>query len=108
MSERVSSHVVRGAPISITINGAQVTAYEGESLATALIAADVLTMSRDSFGRARSPFCNMGVCFDCLVEVSDATGRSSRVRACMTEVCAGLRITEGTLSVIEKAWERLA
>ncbi len=46
-------------------------------------------MSRDSFGRLRTPFCNMGVCFDCMVEVEDAP---SRVRACLTPVRAGMRV----------------
>jgi sarcosine oxidase subunit alpha len=59
---------------------------------TALMAADVLTMSRDSFGRLRTPFCNMGVCFECLVEVADSEDVWSRVRACLTPVRAGLRV----------------
>jgi hypothetical protein len=49
-------------------------------------------MSRDSFGRLRTPFCNMGVCFDCLVEVQDVPNGSSRVRACLTPVRAGMRV----------------
>jgi hypothetical protein len=54
-------------------------------------------MSRDDRpdaegGRRRSPYCNMGVCFDCLVEVED-DGRVLRTRACLTVVRAGLRVT---------------
>jgi hypothetical protein len=97
MSVRITKNVSRPAAVTIQVNGRDVTAYEGESLATALIAADVLTMSRDDRpdsdgGRRRSPYCNMGVCFDCLVDVEDA-GRVLRTRACLTLVRAGLRVT---------------
>lgn len=92
MSQRIDQGVIKPAPVSIIVNGATVSAYEGESLATALIAAGVLIMSRDSSGRARSPYCNMGVCFDCMVMVEDRT-LPPRVRACMTAVRPGLRVT---------------
>ena len=89
MSKRITLGVTRPAPVSIFVNGKPVEAYEGESVLTTLLAADVLTMSRDSFGRLRTPFCNMGVCFDCMVEVE---GAPSRVRACSTPVRAGMRV----------------
>jgi predicted molibdopterin-dependent oxidoreductase YjgC len=89
MSKRITIGVARPAPVSIFVNGKAIEAYEGESVLTALLAAGVLTMSRDSFGRLRTPFCNMGVCFDCMVEVEDLP---SRVRACLTPVRAGLRV----------------
>jgi hypothetical protein len=95
MSTRIQSGVVRSAPVDLTVNGVSVTAYEGESLATGLIAYGTLAMSRDHTGRLRTPFCNMGVCFDCLVLVEDSVTRAppTTVRACMTSVRAGLRIT---------------
>jgi D-hydroxyproline dehydrogenase subunit gamma len=95
MSKRITERVSRAPLVSILINGAPIEAHEGESLATALIAAGALVLSRDSSGRLRSPYCNMGVCFDCLVEVEERTSSgtaSRRLRACMTEVRAGLRI----------------
>jgi predicted molibdopterin-dependent oxidoreductase YjgC len=92
MSQRITLGVARPAAVSIFVNGRAIEAYEGESVLTALIAAGVLTTSRDSFGRLRTPFCNMGVCFDCLVELADGAEGSSRVRACLTPVRAGLRV----------------
>lgn len=92
MSKRITLGVGRPAPVSIFVNDRAIEAYEGESVLTALIAAGVLTTSRDSFGRLRTPFCNMGVCFDCLVEVQGGAEDSSRVRACLTPVRAGLRV----------------
>ena len=100
MSQRVTTNVARPQAVTIHVNDKEVSAYEGETVATALIAAGVLTMSRDAVshvgaGRPRSPFCNMGVCFDCLVEISDAASGDVplRARACLTPVRAGLRIT---------------
>lgn len=91
MSLRITKNVMRPQAVTIQVNDREVTAYEGESLATALLATDVLTMSRDNGGRLRAPFCNMGVCFDCLVEVENE-GQFSRARACLTPVRAGLRV----------------
>jgi D-hydroxyproline dehydrogenase subunit gamma len=83
--------------VTIVVNGVEVTAYEGESLATALIASGTLVMSRDSSGRPKSPFCNMGICFDCLVAVEEiaptGTATVRRVRACLAEVRPGLLVT---------------
>jgi sarcosine oxidase subunit alpha len=100
MSRRVTTNVLRPQAVTIRVNGREVSAYEGETVATALLAAGVLTMSRDDVsqfagGRPRSPFCNMGVCFDCLVEISDGAPGSAplRARACLAQVRDGLRIT---------------
>jgi D-hydroxyproline dehydrogenase subunit gamma len=96
MSVRITKDVARPQPVTINVNGRDVSAYEGESLATALIAADILMMSLDApradRNRMRTPYCNMGVCFDCLVDVEDGGGQT-RVRACLTPVRAGLRIS---------------
>jgi hypothetical protein len=85
MSRRIIENVSRPQPVDISVNGETVIAYEGESVAAALIAAGTIIMSRDSSGRYRGPFCNMGVCFDCM-------GATGRVRACLTPVRAGLKI----------------
>jgi D-hydroxyproline dehydrogenase subunit gamma len=39
-------------------------------------------------GAPRGPFCMMGVCFDCLVEIDGAPN----VQACMTRVRDGMRV----------------
>jgi len=100
MSQRIAANVSRPPAMTIYINGREVSAYEGETLATALLAAGQLAMSRDDAlhaqeARLRAPFCNMGVCFDCMVEIADdAAGNPPlRVRACLTAVRAGLHIT---------------
>jgi hypothetical protein len=95
MSARITKNVSRPAPVEISVNGEAVTAYEGETLATALLASGRIVTSRDSSGRCSGPFCNMGVCFECmiLVEAPEAPpGDALRMRACLTPVRAGLRI----------------
>ena len=81
MSLRITKDVTRPEAVTIQVNGRDDTAYEGESLATALLAADIVRT-----------YCNMGVCFDCLVEIEEQ-GQAVRVRACLTVVRAGLRVT---------------
>lgn len=74
---------------------------------TAVMAAGGLAFTRGRFGSIRGPFCNMGVCFDCLVLVEDTThpeARPTRVRSCLATVREGLRITvvENPAAAIER------
>ena len=46
------------------------------------------TGARRASGVPRAPWCMMGVCFECLVEIDGAAGR----QACMIEVRDGMRI----------------
>ena len=63
----------------------------GANLAAALLAAGVRVLrSTPVSGAPRGPFCMMGACFDCLVEIDGVTRQ-----ACMTEVQAGMVILPG-------------
>jgi D-hydroxyproline dehydrogenase subunit gamma len=96
MNRRVTANVDRPAAVSIVVNGVTVPAYEGESLMTALMASGRLAFTRGRFDRARGPFCNMGICFDCLVLVEDPArpdAMPTRLRSCLTTVRDGLRVT---------------
>lgn len=93
MSRRITRNVTRPAPVRIYVNDEAVDAYPDESIVTALLAAGRLAMSLDDNGRPRAPYCNMGVCFECLVSVDrDGAAAPERVRACLTPVREGLRI----------------
>lgn len=83
--------VVRGPAVTLLVDGVPVNAHGGETVATALLANGVTAFHRGPEGRARGPFCNMGVCFECLVQV-EAGGW---VRACVTPVREGMSITTG-------------
>lgn len=62
---------------------------EGANLAAALLAAGVTVLRHTPVsGAPRAPFCMMGACFDCLVEVEGVVRQ-----ACMMEVAEGLNIT---------------
>lgn len=80
----------RGRPVSIQINGREVTGYEGESLASLLLVEGLWAVQADR-GRDLGLFCNIGQCHGCLVTVN---GRE-RVRACRTSVKDGLVVQTG-------------
>ena len=88
---RLEHGVNRPAPVAIDVDGTDVVAFPGESVATALLAAGVRTFRRTASRAPRGPFCNMGVCFDCVVTVDGEPG----VRACTAIVRAGMRVETG-------------
>ena len=84
----LDGNIERGAAVTIDINGKSVTAYLGESVATALLAEEIVAMRTTTLGESRGVFCGMGVCFDCLVVVDG----KPNTRACMTWVKEGMDI----------------
>ncbi|MCP1574964.1 sarcosine oxidase subunit alpha [Herbaspirillum rubrisubalbicans] len=79
----------RRPDISIQVDGHTIHAREGETLATALLKAGVTPLRHTPVsGSPRAPFCLMGVCFECLVEVD---GRQN-VQSCMVQVRAGMEV----------------
>lgn len=73
--------------VAFTFEGRQVTADRGDSIASALLAAGEIVFRNTAIsGVQRGPFCMMGVCFECLVEVDGAPGR----QACMVPVREGM------------------
>lgn len=86
--------LTRGAPVRMTFDGLPVEAYEGESIAAALLAADVRATRRTRRGDApRGLFCGIGACHDCLVRVDG----SGPVRSCLTPVRDGVAVTTHVL-----------
>lgn len=87
--------------VRITYDGREILARPGDSVAAALLSAGVLDL-RDTpvSGAPRAPYCMMGVCFDCLVEIDGLANR----QACMTEVVAGMDVRRqtGAAEVSEK------
>jgi len=74
--------------VPILFEGETVEARAGDTVAAALIAAGVHTTRESISGAPRGPYCMMGVCFECLVEID---GRANR-QACMVEVADGMRV----------------
>jgi len=78
--------------LTVAIDGIEVPAREGDSVAAAMLAAGhVVARTTAASGAPRAPFCLMGVCFECLVTI-DGIGNW---QACMTEVRPGMRIETG-------------
>ena len=84
----------RGAPFTLFVDGGEVTAFAGETIATAMLADGRAAMRRDRSGAPRGLFCNMGTCSECLVTLR-GDGGARRVRACLTPAAPGLRVETG-------------
>ncbi len=79
-----------GAMVRVTIDGQPYEARDGDTVAAALLAAGFdHCRTTPVSGAARSPYCMMGVCFDCLVTI-DGTGNR---QGCLVRVRDGMRIT---------------
>ncbi|MCW3474090.1 (2Fe-2S)-binding protein [Limobrevibacterium gyesilva] len=77
------------ADISFSFEGREVTARPGDSVAAALLAAGLRSFRATPVsGAPRAPWCMMGACFDCLVEIDGVASR----QACMTQVAPGMRV----------------
>lgn len=75
--------------VQVTFDGVALDLPEGANLAAALLAAGVDHFRRTPVsGAPRGPFCMMGACFDCLVEIDGVVRQ-----ACMIEVAEGMRVT---------------
>lgn len=75
--------------VTLQFDDQSICAPAGLSIAAALLLSGVRTFRTTPVSSApRAPYCMMGVCFDCLVEVD---GMPSR-QACQIEVRDGMRI----------------
>ena len=97
---RVEDGVGREPPFTFTLDGNAMTAFPGETIAAALLAAEHRVMRRTEKGdRPRGIFCGMGICFDCLITVD---GRP-HLRACITLAEPGMQV----VTQDEAEWRRL-
>lgn len=91
---RVQAHPVLGQlpempEVGITIDGQEIFAREGESIAAALLAHGIRVFrTTPHSGQSRGPFCAIGRCPDCMMTVDGAPN----VRTCMTVVQQGMRV----------------
>lgn len=75
--------------VDVSFKGTLLSLPEGMNLAAALLAAGVKVFRHTPVsGAPRAPFCMMGACFDCLIEIDGVVRQ-----ACMLEVTEGLQIT---------------
>ena len=75
--------------VTIDFEGRKLRVGARETVAAALLAADVGgTRTTAKAGRKRAPYCLMGVCFECLVEIDGVPNR----QACLVQVRDGMKI----------------
>ena len=88
---RISTLAKRPAAVTITVDGRPLSAYPGESLAAALLAAGIFTLRYSPREKQpRGAFCFMGVCQECLLQIDN-----KRVLACQTVVEPDMIISTG-------------
>lgn len=89
MFRKIEKGGERRTAVTITVDGSPVTAEEGEPVAAALLrVAPFIARTTPVSGSQRAPYCMMGVCFDCLVEVDGVTS----VRSCIERVRDGMAV----------------
>ena len=77
-------------PVMVIIDGVVVEADARDSVAAALLRYGApAVQSNKASGQPRGPYCMMGVCFECLVNID---GRKDQ-QACMLLVRPGMQIT---------------
>lgn len=96
----------RGEPlVNLHFDGRALQAPAGCSVAAALLANGVSTFRTTPVsGAPRAPYCMMGACFDCLVEIDGEPNRQSCLVAVaegmQVKTQAGLRSLDGTGAVL--------
>ena len=78
-----------GAEIQFTWEDRVLAGCEGDTVAAALLSAGVrATRLHPVTGEPRAPFCMMGTCFECLVEIDGV----SNCQACQVRLVSGMRV----------------
>jgi D-hydroxyproline dehydrogenase subunit gamma len=86
---RLAGAMSRGRPVVLVVEGAAVPAFEGESVAAALLAAGRRGLRiAPRRGESRGMYCGIGLCFECVMVVDGQPG----VRTCLTPVRDGMLV----------------
>lgn len=89
MFRKLDPDRVTSAAVSITVDGKSLTAEQGEPLAAVLLREPpYFARATPVTGARRAPFCMMGVCFECLVEIDGTTS----MRSCLAHVRPGMNV----------------
>ena len=75
--------------VSINFEGMDLDVEKGQTVASALlVGGNMVFRSSVVSGEPREPYCMMGVCFECLIEIDGIPNQ----RACMIPVRAAMKI----------------
>ena len=76
--------------VTINFEGVQIEVLAGETVAAAVLATETdYTRTSAISGVHRAPYCQMGICFECLMEIDGVPNR----QACMIEVREGMKVS---------------
>ena len=89
-------------PITIQFESQTIEASRDDTVAAALLRAGILQFRYATAQEPRGPFCMMGTCFDCLVEID---GKPNR-QACQTIVRNGMVVRQQPAPVAATPDER--
>ncbi len=93
MLKRIQSS--KSKKITIFFEEKQIAAYEGESVAAALLCSGVKHIrTAPVSGTSRAPYCWMGVCFECLLEIDG----QPNLQSCLIHVQEGMKIRRHALN----------
>ncbi len=77
------------ATLRLVFEGRPIPARPGDTVAAALLAAGIGPFRKTAVSNApRTPYCMMGICFDCLVQIDGVPNR----QACLVTVTDGMDV----------------
>ena len=89
ITRRIQQGVTRGRQFEIEVDKEKIVAYEGETVAAALIASGRRTFHYTTKkNHPRGGFCGIGLCHDCLMIIDGIPN----TRACQTLATPGCRV----------------
>lgn len=88
MFKSVHESSVGLADMTVVVNGIETPAWHGETVASVLLRVPEAGRKTPVSGSHRLPYCQMGVCFECLAIVD---GKAS-TQGCLVPVAPGMRI----------------
>jgi D-hydroxyproline dehydrogenase subunit gamma len=74
--------------VNFTVDGRPCRAPRGSTVATALLTSGIVACRKTESKAPRAPYCLVGQCFDCLVEINGIGNR----QACMEPIDEGMAI----------------
>ena len=89
VDQRIEKGVQRGRQFEIEVDGEKIVAYEGETIAAALLAAGRRTFRRTPHkNHPRGVYCGIGLCYECMMVINGVPN----TRACQTLASPGCRV----------------
>ena len=100
MFKRMNNAITSSKTVRLTIDGKEIVASQGDTVVAAmLVAGFVYTGITPAKEKRRAPYCMMGICFDCIVEINGIHNK----KACQILVQEGMRVNiqekEGSLNI---------